>query len=70
MQGVATCADVIDPGDAAQLNRIGGHPVDKQALLENMRRGAEGGIHLGLIAGLVEIRLMSACFPAIRRFGL
>ena len=62
MQGVAAGAGIIDPGDAAQLDRIGGHPVDDQALLDDVRRGGEGGIHLGLVAGLVDIGLVVRAF--------
>ena len=58
MQRVAPGACVIDAGDAARLDRIGGDPVDDEALLDHMRRGRERRIGLGLVAGLVEIGLV------------
>jgi hypothetical protein len=62
MQRVAAGAGVKHPGDAARLDRIGGHPVDDQALFDDVRRSGEGGIHLGLVAGLVEIGLVVRAF--------
>jgi hypothetical protein len=33
-----------DPGDTARFDRIGGHPVNDQALFDDVRRDSEGGI--------------------------
>ena len=58
VQCVAAGAGIIDPGHAARFDRIGGHPVNDQALFDDVRRDSEGGIDLGLVAGLVEIGLV------------
>ena len=58
MQRVAPGAGVIDAGDAARLDRIGGDPVDDEALLDHVGGGRKRRIGLGLVAGLVEIGLV------------
>ena len=71
MQRVAAGAAVVFAGDAARLQRVGGDAVDDEALLDHMRGLGEGGIGRGLVAGLVEIRLVvRAIVVELRRAGL
>ena len=58
MQCVALRAGIVDAGDAARLDRIGGHSIDDETLLDHVSGGGKRGIGLGLVAGLIEISLV------------
>ena len=71
MQRVAAGAAIVFAGDAARLERVGGDAVDDEALLDHVRGFGEGRVGRGLVAGLVEIRLVvRAIVVELRRAGL
>jgi hypothetical protein len=70
MQRVAAMASVVLSGHATGFNRIGGHTIDDEPLLDHVRGAGEGGFDRGFVAGFIEIGfVLGAVVVELRRPG-